>query len=320
MNDARREQKALQQRAVAVIAPLLPNGAEQRVRTAFRQYNQTLRDHIRAETGLRLSDQTGRGSIAVDVVDGFPSRVAIIIEQHRDPMLWRLMMLQPTLSATAAGLEVLVQHGGELKRWLTPELAETAEPSLRESAVIVLALQKLEQVSALSKQIKEIHEDILGAYIVRGRGAPGIEIYWMAISLFAGVFGVAVEDLTAVTLAHELAHAYTHLGRDIDGKVWNGSFWQSDSGVVEGLAQFYTAAVTKKLQARAPSVFAAYEKLLEHQSGPYLIHREWLKDDMARGEAVRFSMLQGRNLGKVSVDRWLKLLSSVSGQLKNDDS
>ena len=35
------------------------------------------------------------------------------------------------------------------------------------------------------------------------------------------IYGFDVEALTYVVLAHELAHAYTHLGRDIDGNAWD---------------------------------------------------------------------------------------------------
>ncbi len=81
----------------------------------------------------------------------------------------------------------------------------------------------------------------------------------MAHALFAGAFGLRIEDLAVVTLAHELSHAYTHVGRDIDGGTWRDpGFRQSDLAVVEGLAQFYTAAVAQKLAMRAPGVFPAH--------------------------------------------------------------
>lgn len=68
-------------------------------------------------------------------------------------------------------------------------------------------------------QVKTFKKDILGIYCFSGREAPRIELYWMAHALFASAFGVRIEDLALVTLTHELAHAYTHLGRDIDGNV-----------------------------------------------------------------------------------------------------
>jgi hypothetical protein len=61
-------------------------------------------------------------------------------------------------------------------------------------------------------KIKEIEEDILGVYIFSGPRTPRIEIYWLAQALVAAMIGARIEDLTVVTLAHELAHAYTHVG------------------------------------------------------------------------------------------------------------
>lgn len=60
------------------------------------------------------------------------------------------------------------------------------------------------------------------------------------VGLFAQVLGAPLEPVTAVVLAHELAHAYTHAGLDIDGVRWEASdFRRSELAIVEGLAQYY---------------------------------------------------------------------------------
>src|SRR5437868_961697 len=101
----------------------------------------------------------------------------------------------------------------------------------------------------------------------------------MPMALVAAMLDVRIEELTVVTLAHELAHGYTHLGRDIDGFCWeDGGFTQSELGVVEGLAQFYTDIVTGKVVGRMPGAHDAYLRLLELQSGPYRVHEKWVKD------------------------------------------
>ena len=41
------------------------------------------------------------------------------------------------------------------------------------------------------------------------------------------------------TYVHELAHFYTHLGRDKDESIW-GNFGDVDKEIAEGLAQYYT--------------------------------------------------------------------------------
>jgi hypothetical protein len=61
------------------------------------------------------------------------------------------------------------------------------------------------------------------------------------IGITARALGVSPDALTIVVLAHELAHAYAHLGRDIDNERWETEqFAKSDIDIVEGLAQFYT--------------------------------------------------------------------------------
>ena len=96
----------------------------------------------------------------------------------------------------------------------------------------------------------------------------------------------------------KLAHAYTHLGKDIDGKRWNTRrFASADLRIVEGLAQFYTQVVCKKLQARFPAALSAYEALLQHQPEPYKVQEGWAKEHEHQGEIIRFTMVHARNTG-----------------------
>ena len=118
----------------------------------------------------------------------------------------------------------------------------------------------------------------------------------MVIVIFAGMLKVSVEALVAVVLAHELAHAYTHVGHDIDGREWETrAFASTDLSVVEGLAQHYTAVVARRLQDRFPGMLIAYETLLERQVGPYRAHLDWLPQVRRRGEIVRLAMVGARS-------------------------
>jgi hypothetical protein len=57
----------------------------------------------------------------------------------------------------------------------------------------------------------------------------------MSIGLLTATIGVSPESLTAVLAAHELAHAYTHPGRDIDSHAWDiEAFAASDLDLAEG--------------------------------------------------------------------------------------
>jgi hypothetical protein len=309
----------LQDRAVSTIRPLIPPDAQDRVVRTVKQFNAIVREHIRTETGLRLSDEAAKSGVGVHVVDGFPIGVANVIDKHRDILLWRLITLQPKLGGVIEGLVALLESWDGFEHWQhLPDAARGSRPSLETSLDVARLLQTLATARQVLEEIKVIREDILGAYHYPVGRPPRIEIYWMAQALFAAAFGVRIEDLTVVTLSHELAHAYTHLGRDIDGAAWDYSgFGTSDADVTEGLAQHYTAIVTGRLITRAPGAHGAYEKLLEHQSGPYLSHGTWFeKAAQRRGEVVRFAMLQARTRGQVKDADWRALLKKTQADLK----
>ena len=72
----------------------------------------------------------------------------------------------------------------------------------------------------LVRWMLEVDKDVLGVYEygrIDGFAGSSIELYWPVIGLCAGWLGTPVEDLAVVVSTHELAHAYTHPGRDIDG-------------------------------------------------------------------------------------------------------
>ena len=77
-----------------------------------------MRKHIRAETGFGLSDEEGRGSVPVKIVDGFPVGIAQLIDRHQDRTLWRLILALPKLGGMVDGLGLLVANWEEFEQWL----------------------------------------------------------------------------------------------------------------------------------------------------------------------------------------------------------
>jgi hypothetical protein len=115
------------------------------------------------------------------------------------------------------------------------------------------------------------------------------------IGLVARALGVDIDLLTIVVLIHELAHAYTHLGYDIDGCKWDDEGWiHSPPAVREGLAQYYTERVLSKLRHRIPGCFEAYEKLLVKQPADYQTHKRWINEMKADPEAIRLTLISLR--------------------------
>ena len=182
---------------------------------------------------------------------------------------------------------------------------------------LLSALQRIE----IGKKLGGISEDILRAYFFR---VPEVHLYWMVIGLVAGVLGITAESLTVVVATHELAHAYSHLGRDIDGKKWETeAFARADLNIVEGIAQFYTEVVGRKLETRNPAVLPAHQKLTEIQQGPYRVHQEWAKQKSAgkdtllpqAGEIVRATLVQCRSRGVDDYGMMMQIIQSASKQL-----
>jgi len=310
---------ALQQRAVSVIGMIVPQAAKEQVERTVRQWNQALREHIRNETGLRLSVGEDRSAIPVRVTDGFTDRFASLIDRNPDPVLWRLILGIPKLAGMVEGSEFLLRNWESFEAWpQLPTCAKKGRRPLERSLKIGNALRELAGARRVQKDLRSIDEDILGMYSFGGMRKPSISVFWMPIALISATLGVQAEDLTLVTLIHELGHGYTHLGRDIGGRCWNdNAFAGTEPAVVEGLAQFYTAAVAERLRSAMPGVRDAYLRFLDLQSKPYQAHLGWLKDETRREEAVRFALVSARSSQPVTHPERKRLLSGASAKLNH---
>ena len=309
--------------ASQIVKPLIPPDAQERIERVVRQANQPLRDHIRAETGLKLSDGSERLSIPVRVREGFTGPFGDIIIRYPDPLLWWLICGLRQLGGIVQGTNWLLSRWPELERWPhLPPTAVGAGDAINRTRDVAMELQRLVANPPIIEEIKKITADYLGCYFFPSDRSPWIEIYWMPIALIAAMINVRMEDLAVVTLAHELGHGYTHLGRDIDGASWDtAGFGKSDAEVVEGLAQFYTDLVTQRLGSRNPGAHEAYVQFLKLQSGPYLAHQEWLKEQtQQRSETVRFTLLAARTKGQVKHEDWLKSLTDTNEKLRRPNT
>ena len=176
--------------------------------------------------------------------------------------------------------------------------------------------ERLLQESAtfnLAQWILDVDEDVLGTYRYylpdprhpsqRRRQDSWIELYWAVIGLFARLLVVSIEDLTVVVMAHELAHAYTHRGTDIDGLAWSPEdFAGTEHGLKEGLAQQYASAVCQRLALAAPNAKGAFDRLIEQQPEAYKTHKPWAKK--SQPEELRLAMLQVRRAGAGTLEEF----------------
>jgi hypothetical protein len=213
------------------------------------------------------------------------------MEEFPDLEIWRLQLQSEAFSQGLKGLEAF-EIDFEIVSGALGNLSASIEEVRRVRDSFKTLNDWLKKLAIL-KKIGAIRQDILGAYFFR---IPEIRLYWMVIGLLSRALGVSAESLTVVVAAHELAHAYSHIGRDIDGARWDTeAFASTELEIAEGLAQFYTGSVCLKLQERFPSAKLAYDALLAVQSGPYKAHIDWGSPQESTGEVVRFTMIKTRS-------------------------
>lgn len=286
---------------------------EARVEKAKHQWGQTVRDVLRGETGLRhLGLNDDARAVQVQIKPGFPESLKQVLRRDPDPRLWELRLHRDLLQTTSQGLRLLADRHQEM---VPPPVAASRRVQVPEDftkikSVIDRLLEALEH-DQVPVVLGELRDDVLGCYF---SNAPRVELYWTAVALLAGAYRVSVEGLTVVALAHELAHAYTHVGRDLDGEVWDSKvFATTEREIKEGLAQYYTAAVTAHLRAKLPEADHAYRTMLERQSGPYRVHLDWRERRIDSGEAVRQAMRMARRKQITGYEDFLVELERAAG-------
>jgi hypothetical protein len=212
-------------------------------------------------------------------------------------------------SHTRDGLAALLTAAAQPRPLLHSFGVDDAFPAkLKDVADVVTAILRAQQTEELVSRLRQIDHDVLGAYFfVRGE----VHIYWMVIGFYASILNVSIEDLTIVVVAHELAHVYTHLGKDVDKSRWDtDAFARSDLRIVEGLAQLYTDRVVHRLAPIYPGAETAFHELLRLQSTPYTIFQEWI-DAGAQGEEVRATMIQTRKARITTYDEFYTALENA---------
>jgi hypothetical protein len=285
--------------------------SRERVVRAFKSWNLIVREHLRNETGLRLSVGDDIQPVPVRVVDGLPDQFLAAFSGSPEE-IW-LIINRPLISKAAQGLQFVDENFRMISGW---KAIQPTDASAIEVSRVRLMVERLDAELSrldLTKRILAIQKDVLGVYSWH---PPTVQLYWMAIVIIAGLLSVPVEALTVVVLAHELTHAYTHLGRDIDGVRWHtDSFAGADVNIIEGLAQYYTETLSGNLDHRIPGLFMAYQKLLEGQSGPYVVHQNWAKGNSHAKEIVRGSLIECRTRRVIDYEDFGRILERLSDHI-----
>lgn len=279
----------------------------EKVEKTCKRWNPIIREILRSETALKLSINEDRRIIPVRVVDGFPKPFANLVSEMPNPILWRINNNRALFEGISDGLNFIQRHFEEIQCWLNREQSIDKESLVKITVLNHAILSKLKDIKFL-QDFQQISEDVLGAYFFRD---GIIQLYWMPIGIMANVLNISIEDLTIVVLTHELAHAYTHMGADIDGARWSEkAFAECDLRIVEGLAQHYTQIICKKIEEKGNNALTAFEKLLNCQSTIYTLFREWTNGEQA-AERIRFTLLRTRSQKICSYDKFHELMASA---------
>ncbi len=291
----------------------VPREVESEVRKAKDRFNARIRHGMRGETRLNLRRRAdaARGrdetvAVPIVLVSGLPKP----LEPQEKQAIDNKFGLAVILGRYRRELTALRDCGEIVSEQLIPqissesagrELLDGREESIKKAQDYAAFLLKRLDEFDLTKFILRVNEDVLGRYTYRVRPYsdhpnPTIELYWGVIGLVAHDLRISVEDLTYVVLAHELAHAYTHVGFDANDCYWDSDhFAKTAHELKEGLAQFYTLQICKLVAENASDPVGAFSALLSKQPDAYSTHIRWQN---ASPEDVRLAMLETRSSGK----------------------
>lgn len=297
------------------------------VSTAVQRWEDKLRERVRLEMALKLADDSGWGRqvqrVGVTVSDGLPVELVLHEQDLTTDLVEIAGMFRPDLLSfqrAATALHQLLDRLSSLdSTWAARSPAEKEKITSLEG--LSATLLDLAARSTFKEILKKIEGDVLGAYFPRGKkpksgGAPVIEIYWTVVGAVAKVIDVDVEGLTITILAHELTHAYSHLGADTDGNRWGDqSFCDSEVSIKEGIAQYYTEKIVRWLgQRHIEGPRHAYEQLLKIQGAEYRIHEKWTKEYSP--ESVRAAVIECRNSNVTVTTEFVELMEMAKHRLE----
>lgn len=290
--------------------------AKKQVEQAKDKWNSRIRELLRSETGLKFlrnefaenkpQEIEHKNHIPADeslkkapikIVDGFPPPLSHYFEDIMDDP--EILLRRQDFAQARTTLEFAENNFERLLKYTRKNDNQVNPQTLQYISDFFDALVMQVDKYNLIDRILNIDEDCLGAYFFR---RPEIQIYWLPIAILAQSSPIAdIESLTFIVLTHELAHAYTHQGKDIDGTDWyTEHFAHCDKGIVEGIAQYYTWKLCKRMQFHSPQFESSFNWMFAKQSETYTRFNKWIGcDDSVNkksqyGEVMRAAMLQMR--------------------------
>lgn len=307
---------------IELVPPEVRIQVEQTERLAPPAIREAIKEHTKLL--LKIPEERAGAKVPISIVPGHPAALDDVTFPDEFRRLLLLAKYRRALKQSVAGVDGLLSLRSELLEMPDAGIwTKTTEAELQSSHDwAAFLLHHLESHDPL-RDILAVEDDILGVYHYDNPGLlfdddkyinkAEIKIYWGVVGLVSQILDCTVEDLTIVVLTHELAHAYTQLGADIDGCRWPVKvFSEANIYLKEGLAQYYTDLALRSLEPKYPGALDAYEAMLPRQSGPYRIHQTWLENDP---EAVRRAMIEVRRNKEGTLDDFNRRLDQAERDL-----
>src|SRR5262249_28302455 len=144
---------------------------------ARHNWNQSLREALRTETGLRFaSGQTAEpvkradtaSGVTIEVVEGISEPLADIARDHPDPIAWWILLNRRKLESAAESLHALDQRVPEIiNSSLSGRLFEGDADAVARSRDLIGRLLADDIDKPIIERIRAIDRDWLGAYFFR---------------------------------------------------------------------------------------------------------------------------------------------------------
>jgi hypothetical protein len=132
------------------------------------------------------------------------------------------------------------------------------------------------------------HRSLFGLYTYSDQH---IELFYMPLLIFCKYNEVDLQWAIVVVLAHELAHAYHHAGKDNDGRAW-ANMPKAHLWIKEGLAEYFTERFVMAHEREYPALRMVYDRLLQGSGEEYTSYLAWEKDHSLEHVKLALSMVR----------------------------
>lgn len=299
------------------------------VKTMLKRHRSRIQSMLRKETGFLLnrdSDKSNRENVSVpiEIKDGLPQVLEDFEFNEEFELALFVSSYRRDLESANNGLENSIDLFQDIQNnelWL--KQVKNKNTQVESTIAAVKELLELFYKNNPLQEILAVNEDVMGCYWYKTTDSLfsdydylkcRVELYWAVIGLLARMLNVPTDSLTIVVLIHELAHAYTHLGMDIDGNRWKSNdFANSSTLLKETLAQYYTHLLTIEMDKHVDHTHSTYKHLLDYQSFYYRSHLGLVEENTP--EQVRLAMVTSRRLGRVDMMQFIEKLIEAEKQL-----